>query len=124
MAYERLQRSAKIVDPMPPALDRSSKIPDKPYPASRRLDIITINVQHLRKEDKIMFDTIGLPELLIILTIVALLFGVGRISKVGKELGSAISSFRQGLNEGAREETAIEANQASLDPSLDAPKIP
>jgi sec-independent protein translocase protein TatA len=43
---------------------------------------------------------IGLPELLVILFIILLLFGVGRVSKVGKELGSAISSFRTGLNEG------------------------
>ncbi len=46
-----------------------------------------------------MFDTIGLPELLIILVIILLLFGVGRVSQVGKELGSAISAFRKGLNE-------------------------
>ena len=46
-----------------------------------------------------MFDSIGLPELLIILVIILLLFGVGRVSQVGKELGSAISSFRKGLNE-------------------------
>ena len=45
-----------------------------------------------------MFDSIGLPELLIILVIILLLFGVGRVSQVGKELGSAISEFRKGLN--------------------------
>lgn len=47
-----------------------------------------------------MLDTIGLPELLIILVIVLLLFGVGRVEKVGKELGSTISAFRKGLKEG------------------------
>jgi sec-independent protein translocase protein TatA len=47
-----------------------------------------------------MFNQFGLPELLIILAIILLLFGVGRVSRVGKELGSAISSFRKGLNEG------------------------
>lgn len=36
-------------------------------------------------------------ELLIILVIVVLVFGVGRISKIGKELGSGIRSFREGL---------------------------
>ena len=40
---------------------------------------------------------LGLPELLIILVIVALLFGIGRISKLGGELGSAVSNFRNGL---------------------------
>jgi len=47
---------------------------------------------------------IQLPELLVILFIVLLLFGVGRVSKVGKELGSAINSFRKGLNEGTGDE--------------------
>lgn len=46
-----------------------------------------------------MFDSIGLPELLIILVIILLLFGVGRVGEVGKELGSAIREFRKGLNE-------------------------
>ncbi|GIV63214.1 MAG: twin-arginine translocase TatA/TatE family subunit [Chloroflexota bacterium] len=36
-------------------------------------------------------------ELLIVLVIVLLLFGVGRISKIAKELGSGIRSFREGL---------------------------
>jgi sec-independent protein translocase protein TatA len=40
---------------------------------------------------------IGAPELIIILLIVVLLFGVGRISKVAGELGSGIRAFRQGL---------------------------
>ena len=58
-----------------------------------------------------MFDSIGLPELLIILVIILLLFGVGRVSQVGKELGSAISSFRKGLNEDKETaETGAEAD--------------
>jgi len=36
-------------------------------------------------------------EILIVLAIVLLLFGVGRISKIGGELGSGIRSFRKGL---------------------------
>ncbi len=40
---------------------------------------------------------LGPTELLIILAIVVLLFGVGRIGKVGKELGSGIREFRKGL---------------------------
>jgi sec-independent protein translocase protein TatA len=44
-----------------------------------------------------MFTKIGLPEILLILAIVVLLFGVGRIGKIGKELGSGIRSFKDGL---------------------------
>ncbi len=43
----------------------------------------------------------GLPELLIILVIVVLLFGVGRVSRIGGELGSAIAAFRRGVNDGS-----------------------
>jgi sec-independent protein translocase protein TatA len=53
-----------------------------------------------------MLKSVGPVELIIILAIVLLLFGVGRVSQVGKELGSAISEFRKGLNEGNEEETA------------------
>jgi len=39
----------------------------------------------------------GAPELLIILVIIVLLFGVGRIGKVAGELGKGIRSFKDGL---------------------------
>ncbi len=39
----------------------------------------------------------GPLELGIILLIVILLFGVGRVANVGKELGKAIRGFREGL---------------------------
>lgn len=59
-----------------------------------------------------MFRNFGIQELLIILVIVILLFGVGRISKIGKELGSSIRSFRTGLKgdeeEPKKEETKKE----------------
>ena len=48
---------------------------------------------------------LGPPELLLILVIVLLLFGVGRVSKIGGELGSAVANFRKGLQEGAKETT-------------------
>jgi sec-independent protein translocase protein TatA len=40
---------------------------------------------------------LGTPELLIILVIVIVIFGVGRLGKIGGELGSAIRQFRDGL---------------------------
>lgn len=39
----------------------------------------------------------GPTELIIILVIIILLFGVGRISKIAGELGSGIRSFKDGL---------------------------
>jgi sec-independent protein translocase protein TatA len=40
---------------------------------------------------------IGLPELLIIAAIAVLLFGVGRIGKLGSELGSGIRAFKEAV---------------------------
>lgn len=40
----------------------------------------------------------GLPELLIVLVIIVILFGPGRIGKVAGELGKGIRSFKDGLN--------------------------
>ncbi len=49
--------------------------------------------------------SIGPTELIIILVIVLVLFGVGRIGKIGGELGSGIRAFKDGLR-GPDEEKA------------------
>ncbi len=40
----------------------------------------------------------GLPELLILLVVIVLLFGPGRIGKVAGEIGKGIRSLREGIN--------------------------
>ena len=45
-----------------------------------------------------MIPRFGPTELIIILVIVILLFGVGRIGKIAGELGKGIREFRQGLS--------------------------
>ena len=42
---------------------------------------------------------LGTTELIIVLVIVVILFGVGRVSRVGSEMGTAIREFRRGLRE-------------------------
>lgn len=51
---------------------------------------------------------LGTPELIILLVILVLLFGVGRISKIAAELGKGLSSFRNGLK---GEEETTEASE-------------
>ncbi|HFQ92824.1 MAG TPA: twin-arginine translocase TatA/TatE family subunit [Anaerolineae bacterium] len=53
--------------------------------------------------------SLGVPELLIILAVVVLIFGVGRISKIGGELGKGIKAFREGVNEGKGEGSSDES---------------
>jgi sec-independent protein translocase protein TatA len=53
-----------------------------------------------------MFGSFGWPEILMILVIVILIFGVGKVADVGPALGKAISGFRTAVKEGEDEETA------------------
>jgi sec-independent protein translocase protein TatA len=50
----------------------------------------------------------GIPELLIILVIIVILFGPGRIGKVAGELGKGIRSFKDGLTGKKDEENVPE----------------
>lgn len=52
----------------------------------------------------------GLPELLIILVIIVLLFGPGRIGKVAGELGKGIRSFRDGLSSSEEDKDSQKRN--------------
>jgi sec-independent protein translocase protein TatA len=61
-----------------------------------------------------MGGPIGWPELLIVLLVVLLIFGVGRIARVGGELGKGVSAFREGLKDGqppAANDTSKDAQQ-------------
>jgi len=42
---------------------------------------------------------IGLPELLVILAIVIVIFGANRLPGLGKGIGSAIRNFKEGMKE-------------------------
>ncbi|MBL8118676.1 MAG: twin-arginine translocase TatA/TatE family subunit [Anaerolineae bacterium] len=55
---------------------------------------------------------LGPTELIIILVIVIVLFGVGRVSRIGGELGSAVANFRKGLQDGAKKEETPSEDKA------------
>ena len=42
---------------------------------------------------------IGMPELLVILVIVLLIFGAGKLPEIGEGLGRAIRGFRKSMSE-------------------------
>ena len=54
----------------------------------------------------------GLPELLIILVVVLIVFGAGRLPAVMKDLGKGIHSFKKGMNgEDAKEDASKNASK-------------
>jgi sec-independent protein translocase protein TatA len=53
-----------------------------------------------------MFGSIGMGELLVILAIVILIFGVNKIPQLGKGLGEGIRNFKSALKAGEEDENA------------------
>lgn len=59
----------------------------------------------------------GIAEIIIVLVIIILLFGPGRISKIAKELGASISAFKEGLNGENKEAKAEKDTEEEKDSS-------
>jgi len=51
---------------------------------------------------------LGMPELIVILVIVIIIFGASRLPQLGEGLGKAIKGFKKGISE---------ANEAKKDPN-------
>ena len=51
-----------------------------------------------------MFGGIGIPELIIILVIILLLFGASRLPEIGRGLGKGIKNFKESTKEGGSKE--------------------
>lgn len=62
-----------------------------------------------------MFGKIGLPELLLILAIVVILFGSTKIPQLGKGLGEGIRNFKKGLRSAEDETHQIAESTRSKD---------
>ena len=46
-----------------------------------------------------MFGSLGMPELLIILVIILIIFGVGKLPEIGSAIGKGIKNFKKSVNE-------------------------
>ena len=62
-----------------------------------------------------MFGSLGLPELLILLAIVVLIFGVNKLPKLGKGLGEGIRNFKDSV----RSEDKSAASSSDQDTAKD-----
>ncbi len=63
-----------------------------------------------------MIPHFSTTELIIVLVIVLLLFGVGRIGKIAGEMGKGIREFRSGLSGKKETESTTEASSGSEAP--------
>jgi sec-independent protein translocase protein TatA len=54
-------------------------------------------------------------EWVIILVIVLLVFGVGRIGRLGEELGKGVTAFRQGVREGNEDDATDAVEEDATD---------
>ncbi|MDD5289422.1 MAG: twin-arginine translocase TatA/TatE family subunit [Dehalococcoidales bacterium] len=52
-----------------------------------------------------MFKSFGLPEIILILVIILIFFGVGKLPQVGEAMGKAIHSFKKAQTGGDEEDT-------------------
>jgi sec-independent protein translocase protein TatA len=48
--------------------------------------------------------SLGIPELIVILFLVLLIFGASRLPEIGRGIGKGIRNFKEAAKEGAREE--------------------
>ena len=77
-----------------------------------------------------MFGSLGITELILILVIVLVIFGAGKLPQLGEGFGKAIKGFKKSVNEAdaieaeaqmAQQKMATAPQQAVPEPTLQAP---
>ena len=63
-----------------------------------------------------MFGSLGLPELLILLAIVVLIFGVNKLPRLGKGLGEGIRNFKDSVRSDTKDGEAEKNDDSPVDP--------
>ena len=75
-----------------------------------------------------MFGSLGFTELILILFIVLIIFGAGKLPQLGEGLGKAIKGFKKSVHEAdaieAEAEAAAQQQMAAPQASMQAPPQP
>ena len=81
---------------------------------------VILNAEANPRQEVQMFGSLGLPELLILLAIVVLIFGVNKLPRLGKGLGEGIRNFKDSVRSENKPSDAGadgEPKNESVDPS-------
>ena len=63
------------------------------------------------------FENIGLPELIVILAVLLLVFGASRLPEIARSLGKSGKEFKKGMRDGAQVDDEEEPAQRTKDSS-------
>ncbi len=64
---------------------------------------------------------IGLPELMIILVIIMIVFGAGKLPEIGTAFGNTIKNFKKSMKESEAEESDPNVEQAVEEVAMEVP---
>jgi len=59
---------------------------------------------------------IGMPELLVIMVIILIIFGAGKLPEIGGAIGKGIKNFKKSIREG--DEIDVTPDNKKIDPKL------
>jgi sec-independent protein translocase protein TatA len=69
-----------------------------------------------------MFGSVGMPELIIGLVVILLLFGAKRVPELARGLGSGVREFKKGTQEGELEDKKKKEEEKKDEEQLEASK--
>lgn len=58
---------------------------------------------------------LGMPELIVILVIIVIIFGAGKLPEIGAGIGKGITNFKKATREGAADANTIEEEKKKDD---------
>jgi sec-independent protein translocase protein TatA len=69
-----------------------------------------------------IFQQIGLPEIILILAVLLLLFGARKLPELARSLGRSTKEFKQGMRDGPTEAEEAEEEPETTQPASEKPE--
>jgi sec-independent protein translocase protein TatA len=69
-----------------------------------------------------IFQQIGLPEIILILAVLLLLFGARKLPELARSLGRSTKEFKQGMRDGTTDAEETQAEPETTQPASEQPE--